>query len=485
MNISTPDWVKHAVFYQVFPDRFARSPRTRHPRGLVLKPWGSPPEEQGFQGGDLRGIVDKLGYLQELGVTALYLNPVFASAANHRYHTFDYLKVDPLLGGDEALRELLDEAHSRDMHVILDGVFNHASRGFWPFHHLVENGPNSPYIDWFMVRDWPLHPYCDEAGQYCNYEAWWGLPALPKLNTNNPGVRDYLMQVARYWIEFGADGWRLDVPNEIDDDEFWREFRRVVKAANPDAYIVGEIWADARRWLQGDQFDAVMNYTFAWASMSFFGGDTLRPGYQHSDLRLEPLDASAFAQVIAESLGRYDWAINQAQLNLLDSHDTARALWIMSDDVSALRLCALFQMTMPGAPCIYYGDEIGLSAGGDPYCRGAFPWQAESTWNHDLLRFYRQAIALRRQHPVLRMGTYEMLRAEGKVYTFRRRLGDQEALVVFNAGNDVATVTLPLAGAASAEWMPAWPVGAAVSYQTGADRLIVTVPARDAVVLVA
>ena len=211
MAVHTPDWVKHAVFYQVFPDRFARSERTRHPRGIHFAPWGSPPENQGFQGGDLLGIVDNLDYLTALGINALYLNPVFASASNHRYHTYDYYTVDPLLGGNVALRELLDAAHNRDMHVILDGVFNHASRGFWAFHHILETGGNSPYLDWFHVNNWPLHPYPPNEHIPPNYAAWWGLPALPKLNVANPGVRDYLLDVAAYWIEFGADGWRLDV----------------------------------------------------------------------------------------------------------------------------------------------------------------------------------------------------------------------------------------------------------------------------------
>ncbi len=158
------------------------------------------------------------------------------------------------------------------MRVVLDGVFNHTGRGFWAFHHIVENGADSPYVDWFTIDGYPLRPYSSDAKHPANYKSWWGLPSLPKLNTNNPGVRDHIMQVARHWLEFGADGWRLDVPGEIDDDSFWQEFRRTVKAANPDAYIVGEIWHEAQRWLQGDQFDAVMNYIFMWASLSFFAG---------------------------------------------------------------------------------------------------------------------------------------------------------------------------------------------------------------------
>src|SRR4051812_22144268 len=159
MVIETPEWVKHAVFYQIFPDRFARSPRVKHPRGVTFEPWGTPPEEQGYQGGDLLGVADHLDYLKQLGATAIYLNPIFASASNHRYHTFDYFQVDPLLGGNAALRTLLDEAHAMDMRVVLDGVFNHASRGFWQFHHILENGADSPYIDWFTVHGWPLRPY--------------------------------------------------------------------------------------------------------------------------------------------------------------------------------------------------------------------------------------------------------------------------------------------------------------------------------------
>lgn len=258
MVFQTPDWVKDAVFYQIFPDRFAKSDRVPKPNNL--EPWESPPTLYGFKGGDLRGVLEHLDYLQDLGVNAIYFNPIFQSTANHRYHTHDYYRVDPILGGNEAFRDLLDEAHRRGIRIILDGVFNHASRGFFQFNHILENGPASPYLDWFIVKGFPLHAYA--ARRKPNYEAWWGLRALPKLNTDNPQVREFIMGVAEHWLREGIDGWRLDVPLEIKTPGFWEEFRRRVKAVNPEAYIVAEIWEEAPEWLQGDHFDAVMNYVF-------------------------------------------------------------------------------------------------------------------------------------------------------------------------------------------------------------------------------
>ncbi len=205
-----------------FSRSFCAQPAHAASQGHYVQTLGQSAARAGLPGRGLRGIVDKLDYLQKLGVTALYLDPIFASASNHRYHTYDYYQVDPLLGGKEALRELLDAAHARDMRVVLDGVFNHANRGFWAFHHILENGANSPYLDWFIVYDWPLRPYSSDPKHQPNYKAWWGLPALPEFNTENPGVRDYIFDVARHWIEFGIDGWRLDVPFEIDDDSFGR-----------------------------------------------------------------------------------------------------------------------------------------------------------------------------------------------------------------------------------------------------------------------
>jgi cyclomaltodextrinase / maltogenic alpha-amylase / neopullulanase len=490
MAVQVPEWVKHAVFYQIFPDRFARSSRNTLPRGLALKPWGTPPEEQGFQGGDLYGIVDKLDYLQELGITALYLNPIFASASNHRYHTYNYFAVDPLLGGNAALRELVDALHDRGMRIVLDGVFNHASRGFWPFHHVLETGSDSPYLDWFYVDDWPLIPYPPDDQTPINYAAWWGIPALPKLNVANPGMRDYLLEVAAYWIDFGVDGWRLDVAEEIKDATFWQEFRRVTRQANPESYSVGEIWHEAPEWLRGDRFDAVMNYVLSRAAYGFFGATTLNATYRPGGFPLYPMRAKEFAQAVEETLSLYDWEIVQVQLNLMDSHDTARTLWVVNGDMSALHLCTLFQMTMPGAPCIYYGTEIGMTGATDPYCRAAFPWYEPDQWDYELLAFFKEAVALRHAHPVLRTGSVRTLYADHGVYACMREsdgeeAGEAAAVVIFNTRMTPLKVNLNQVGAhyEGVVFQSAWRgEGEYVVSQGGLHN--VEVPARDAVVLV-
>jgi cyclomaltodextrinase len=460
--MTTPDWVKDAIFYQIFPDRFAKSGRNPA-SNLPFESWDSPPTVYGFKGGDLYGVIEKLDYLQELGINAIYFNPVFASASNHRYHTFDYFNIDPLLGGNDALRNLLDEAHKRGVRVVLDGVFNHASRGFWQFHHVLENGEGSPYVNWFYFdperlkrrRRWGAYPATGELHALQNgeeslkaigYQAWWNLPALPKFNTKTPAVREFLFSVAEYWVKFGIDGWRLDVPGEIDDDEFWREFRRRVRAINPEAYIVGEIWDEAQRWLQGDQFDAVMNYLFTAASLSFFAGS-------HLDMhivaqaggikdRVHHMQALDFANEVDRILNIYPVDITESQLNLLDSHDMPRFLSCVSGDKNSLKLAWLFMFTISGAPCLFYGDEIGMDGGHDPECRKAFPWD-ESKWDKDLLEYAKSCIALRKEYQSLRRGRYKRLYAEGEVMSYIRSYKRENIMVAFNVSNDEKMIELP------------------------------------------
>ncbi|MEA4910266.1 MAG: alpha-amylase family glycosyl hydrolase [Anaerolineaceae bacterium] len=428
-EFTTPEWVHHAVFYQIFPDRFASSPQVPKPGNL--EPWDAPPSLYGFKGGDLLGIAERLDYLQDLGITAIYCTPVFQSASNHRYHTYDYFQVDPLLGGNPALSHLLDQAHRRGMRVVLDGVFNHASRGFWPFHHILETGAASPYLDWFKVHDFPLNAYSGAP----NYDSWWNLPALPVLNVANPQVRDYIYQVARYWVEQGIDGWRLDVPFEIREPGFWPEFRRVVKQANPEAYLTGEIPNDGTPWLQGDQFDGVMNYLLAYGVWGFFGGPAVEPAaigpwMTHAGGWM-PADAPGFLQLAGDLLQRYPRPAVLAQLNLLDSHDTARFHTLLQGRRDLFRLATLFQMTYPGAPCIYYGNEIGLEGSHDPDNRRAFPWD-ESRWDHELRGYVQDCVRERHAHRALRDGEFLPLYAEGQRLLYARRSPRETLLVAIN-----------------------------------------------------
>jgi neopullulanase len=496
--MTTPDWVQDAIFYQIFPDRFAKS--SRNPAGsLPFEPWDSPPTVHGFKGGDLYGIVEKLDYLKDLGVTALYLNPIFASASNHRYHTYDYYHVDPLLGGNDAFRELLDRAHEKDIRIILDGVFNHASRGFWQFHHVLENGMTSPYKDWFFFdtarlhgrRNWGAYPTKEElqalqSGEdslkAIGYRGWWNLPALPKLNTNTPAVRKFLFGVAEYWIKLGIDGWRLDVPGDIDDDSFWQEFRYRVRKSNPEAYIVGEIWHEAQRWLQGDQFDAVMNYEATKPILAFFPGKhlDLRVLHQQSNYRgiHQSIDAHEFANRIDHNLQLYKREITYSQFNLLDSHDTPRFLSCASGDKDSLKLAWLFLFTYPGAPCIYYGDEVGVDGEHDPGCRKSFPWETGKR-AHNLFSYAKEAIALRRQHPALRRGDYKRLWSANGTYAFSRSLDGNTFVIALNTSESPQQAEVNYEG----KKPPKAVFGDASDVSIRDGRLKFKIPARCGVVL--
>lgn len=457
MAIDTPEWVGKSVFYQIFPDRFFRSGQVES--GAKFEPWDSAPTAYGFKGGDLFGVTQKLDYLQDLGITAIYFCPIFSSAANHRYHTYDYMQVDPLLGGNDALRELIDAAHDRDMKIVLDGVFNHASRGFWQFHHVLENGDASPYRDWFhfdpdrLNGSQPFQPYPDRKAQAAldsgqgslqaiGYSAWWNLPALPKFNTDCEAVREYLLDVATYWVKFGIDGWRLDVPNEIDDDAFWREFRRRVRAINPEAYIVGEVWGEAKRWLQGDMWDAVMNYQITAACLGYFGADKLdltearRPS---SFSRLRQYQGQEFAAEVERVTSMYSPEIAACQLNLLDSHDMPRFLTCCKGNSSALKLAWLFVCCLPGAPCVYYGDEVGLDGRHDPDCRKGFPWDSKA-WQQDLRDWYRGCIQLRTSQQLGQAGRVQLLAASATATVFQVPSADGNLLLALNPGSTEISV---------------------------------------------
>lgn len=479
MTIQTPDWVKHAVFYQIFPDRFARTTRSDLPPAMQvpLEPWDKPPTPEGYKGGDLWGVAEHLDYLQDLGITAIYFTPIFRSASNHRYHTHDYYVVDPLLGGDEAFSDLLQAAHDRDMKVVLDGVFNHASRGFHYFNDILENGPHSPWVNWFKIEGWPLSAY--DGDKPANYEGWIDNRALPEFNHHNPQAREFIMQVGEYWIEKGIDGWRLDVPFEVEAEGFWVEFRDRIKAINPEAYIVGEVWTDARQWLDGTQFDGVMNYLFTGPAIAFTAQqNVVMPLVENVDYYPYPaLDAKGYAEKIDALLALYPWEIQQTQLNLLSSHDIARVLSVVGEDMTSMELATLLLLTFPGAPSLYYGDEVGLPGKLDPDCRRTFP-QPED-WNQSLLQTHKSLIALRRAHPALRVGKYQTLAAEGYCYVFARILEKEMVVVAVNVGENAVRIRLAdmdvesgqvLYGQGSVDWL-------------GDRTAMLEIPARSGMVL--
>jgi cyclomaltodextrinase / maltogenic alpha-amylase / neopullulanase len=481
--IKTPDWVKDAIFYQIFPDRFAKSTRVAKARNL--EDWDSKPTAHGYKGGDLLGVAEKLDYLADLGVNAIYFCPIFQSTANHRYHTSDYMQVDDILGGNAALRELLAAAHARGMKIMLDGVFNHTGRGFYQFTHALENGAKSPYLDWFHFTTFPVNAY--NSNEKPNYAAWWNIADLPKLNTATPAVRQHIFEVARYWIEFGADAWRLDVPSEIDDDEFWQEFRRQVKGINPEAYICGEIWENGSRWLQGDQFDSVMNYLFTAACLGFFIPTKHLDQSLIKDTSFDrrkmfyAVSASHFDEKINNLLKLYHPEVTQVQLNLLDSHDTARFLSVAKGDVTALKLATLFQFCYPGAPCIYYGDEVGMLGERDPDCRRSFNWD-ESTWNTELLAYFKHVIALRKTHSALRRGTYESLSVTDNCYVFGRRDTNEKLVVALNIGDKPVSIKIDPAKTVWQNYSGQWRDIFAKPGAVYPDQTNLTVPARSGTV---
>ncbi len=461
MEISTPAWVKDAVFYQIFPDRFAKSTRLKKD-GLNLESWNSPPTAYGFKGGDLLGITEHLDHLVDLGITAIFINPIFTSASNHRYHTYDYFNIDPLLGGNQAFKELLDQAHKRGLRVLLDGVFDHASRGFLQFNHTLESGIDSPFVDWFYFRKeqlqrkepflaYPTDLQLQELRkvktdmEICGYSGWYGMPALPKFNIQNPAVREFLWEVAEYWVKFGIDGWRIDVAFEITDDSFWQEFRRRVKNTNPEAYIVGEIWYESQAWLQGDQFDAVMNYPLTGAMLGFFVDDLEEQIYSVGDYYkyLQPLNNEQFMDRISYLQSLYDPAINAVLLNLLNSHDTPRFITSAKGDESAFRMALLFLFCYPGAPCIFYGDEIGISGRNDPDCRKSMCWK-KSEWDMDRLDFVKRCISLRKQHCALRHGKYIPLYSAEGLIAIGRQTNEEFLITAFNITHHTGNLNIPI-----------------------------------------
>ena len=407
----TPDWVKDAVFYQIFPERFANGDPSNDPEGTL--PWGGTPKPDNFFGGDLQGVIDHIDHLSELGINAIYFTPIFKATTNHKYDTEDYMQIDPQFGDLETLKKLVAICHERGIRVVLDAVFNHSGRTFAPFVDLQKNGEKSRYKDWFYIRKYPI---AVEDG-IPTYDTFAFEPLMPKLNTANPEVKEYLLKAAAYWIqEADIDGWRLDVANEV-DHEFWREFRKVVKSIKPDAYILGEIWHESSPWLMGDQFDAVMNYPFTNAVLDFFVDGTR--------------DARSFANALASQYVRYPRQANEVAFNLLDSHDTPRLLTKCEGNKERMKLAVQFQFTYTGTPCIYYGDEIGMTGGHDPGCRKCMEWD-EAKQDRELFAFYQELIGLRKKYGALRTGSLRFLSAKaGSTSLVYTREDENDNIVIF------------------------------------------------------
>jgi cyclomaltodextrinase len=452
-NLGIPDWPADTDFYQVFPDRFARSGRVPAPG--PFEPWDAPPTHAGFKGGDLHGLADRLDDLADLGIGGIYLNPVFTAASNHRYNASDYLSVDPLLGGDAALRRLLDEAHERGIRVLLDGVFNHSGRGFFPFQHVIESGARSPYRDWFYLdadvlggrRGIDPYPAGDPEGHHlrAGYRAWWNHPSLPKLRVDDPAAREFLLGVAEHWLRFGIDGWRLDVPADIEDPTFWPEFRRRVRAVRPDAYLVGEIWTESPEWLTGDRFDALMNYPLGLAILGFASAGHLDQAAidGQADYRrfLRPLGGAAFGARLEALLALHEPATTAVQYNLIGSHDAPRARTCLAGDLGALQIATLLQLVLPGAPSIYYGDELGMEGGPDPDCRRAYPTAPDEV-ALAMRAFTRAAVHARHDHRALRRGSVILAAADGQAIALAREADGERALVAINSGREAARLVI-------------------------------------------
>ena len=413
MDFKPPNWVQDAVFYQIFPDRFYNGNSSNSSKKVCK--WGDKPTRDNFFGGDLEGIIRKLPYLEELGVNALYLNPIFKSPSNHKYNTTDYYEVDPNFGDKNTLKRLVEELHQCGMRVILDGVFNHCGDTFWAFQDVIEKGPKSKYKDWFIIKSYPIIKQPEP-----NYRCWMGASSMPEFNTDIPEVREYLLKVVKYWIkEADIDGWRLDTV-EYMDPCFVRQIREAAKEVKKDAYVMGEVMGVATSWFKSKSLDAVMNYKLRDLIIDFF--------------IKEVINAIEFNQQLYSFRQTYsDW-INPLMFNLLDSHDVPRFLTLCRGDVKKMKLAVTFLMTYIGAPVIYYGDEVGMMGGEDPDCRRTMIWD-KNQQDIDLLNFYKRMIKLRRESQALRRGSFKPLYQRDDLYCFLRQLNEEKIIVALNNSN--------------------------------------------------
>ena len=453
---SIPDWVYGSVMYQVFPERFANGRSEINPENTIE--WGSVPTRLDFQGGDLYGVIDKLDHIESLGVNILYLNPIFLSGSTHKYDSWDHFKVDPTLGGDDGLRDLISNCHDRNIKVILDCSLNHVHPRHFAFQDIVKNGENSEYKNWFTIFDYPVrlihrpHLYAntykvgwdgneEEYKRYLektfdetkvpvevrdddgpivepSYKAWWGVPDMPKVNFESKEARQWALDVTKHWIEnFDIDGWRMDVAKEL-DFSFWKEFRDIAHKANKDTLLISEIFGDTSQWLQGDRFDGTMNYSFREAMTDYFA--------------TKRINNKEFADSLANLYSMYSFEALSSCQNLLSSHDVKRFLNRCGNEEDGLLGAIFLQATFPGIAGIYYGDEIGLGGADDPFNREPFPWHNEESWNSTILDYTKKLMNIKKSSSIFKYGRFELLDDNEQFVAFRRILKDESMLCIIN-----------------------------------------------------
>ena len=409
-----PEWAANKVVYQIFPSRYAAS------QPVDKELWYKAPITfTDNLHGDIRGIIDHLDYIRDLGIDVIYLTPIFKSDSSRKYDTIDYYQIDPSFGTAEDLRELVQKAHQYGMKVVLDAVFNHTGRDFFAFKDILENKEKSKYLDWYFIDKFPLDT---EPGQAPNFKCFGYYGGMPKLNLKNPEVEKYVTDVACYWIkECDIDGWRMDVGDEI-SHYFWKHFRRAVKAVKKDALIIGEIWHYAGDFLEGDEWDTVMNYPFYLNLIDLLAD--------------EKIGVSRFIQNLGYMKGRLNKKCYPLMWNLIDSHDTARFLHLCNNK-QKLHLAAAFQLLMPGMPMIYYGDELAMPGANDPDCRRGMYWDEEYRDN-EMLEWYKRLIQVRRTHACIVEGELAetITRDEDGTIVLIRKNTEETVALIFNCSND-------------------------------------------------
>ena len=411
-----PQWAANKVVYQIFPSRFAAS------QPVDKELWYKAPiTHMDDLHGNLRGIIEHLDYIENLGIDVLYMTPIFKSNSCHKYDTIDYYQIDPSFGTTEDLRELVQKAHERGMKVVLDAVYNHTGRDFFAFQDILEKGEKSRYLDWYFIDELPPK---GEMGEIPNYKCFGYYGGMPKLNLKNPEVEKYITDVACYWIkECDIDGWRMDVGDEI-SHFFWKNFRKAIKAVKKDMLIIGEIWHYAGDFLEGDEWDTVMNYPF-YLNMIDLLADTR-------------INVSQFVQNLGYLEGRLNKKCYPLMWNLIDSHDTARFLHLCNDNKKKQHLAAAFQLLLPGMPMVYYGDEFAMPGANDPDCRRGMYWDEEYQ-DKEMFKWYKKLLQIRKTHTCVVDGELIEISArdEEETIVMIRKNGEETIAMIFNCSTEM------------------------------------------------